>query len=173
MNKLNVGKELPEFQVKEGFHTRFQQIDDATIQESVESGHVRVFHKNKDGVWEAKSPEGRLTLNLVGKNLFSEQLCYPNGSLLSTLYAPARKIREFFVLNSQGSRCKVEYMEEDQKGWRDHKFFDLDGHLVEEKISENWGLKKLVSNGKVLFDCTKSASNNLRDIARKPIGNSR
>ena len=114
-----------------------------------------------------------MTLDIVGKNLFNVQLRYSNGSLETILYSPARKMRKFFVPNAKGSLRMVESMEEDSKGWRDHRFFDIEGNLIEQKISENWALKKFVSKGEVLFDETKGNSDKLREFMRSKAAKNR
>ena len=67
----------------------------------------------------------------------------------------------------------AERMEEDTLGWRNRQIFDEDGSLLEEKVSKDWALKKLVSRGRVLFDCTKPVSDHLTKAVQRKMGKNR
>ena len=153
--------------LEKGFHTRFQQLDEKTIQETNEVGSVRLFHLNEEtGVWEAKDALSQKTeLTIVGKNLFAVKETY-QGSYETILYSPNRKIQEMFVLGKDGKYSLMERTDENIDGTRDRQIFDESGKMVEQRVSENWALKKLVRDGKVLFDNTKSTSLKLKNIAK-------
>lgn len=153
--------------LKKGFHTRFQQLDEKTIQETNEVGSVRLFHLNeKTGVWEAKDALSQKTeLTIVGKNLFAVKETY-QGSYETILYSPNRKIQEMFVLGKNGKYFLAERTDEDLNGIRDRQLFDENNQLIEQRVSDKGALKKLVRGGKVLIDTTKSTSLKLKNIAK-------
>ena len=132
-----------------------------------------MFRKNKNEEWETESLEGKTTLAKIGKNLFNVQTLYPNGSKETILYSPAKQVREFFVSDAKGNLHLTERMDEDVNGLRDRQIFDLDGNLVEERISENWALKKLVRHGKVLIDSTKPNQTNMTNAIKQQKSNNR
>ena len=150
-----------------GFHTRFQQLDENTIQETNEVGSVRLFHLNKEtGIWEAKDALSQKTeLTIVGKDLFAVKETY-QGSFETILYSPARKIQEMFVRGKNGKYSLMERTDENIDGTRDRQIFDESGKMVEQRVSENWALKKLVRDGKVLFDNTKSTQQKLNNAIK-------
>lgn len=153
--------------LKKGFHTRFQQLDEKTMQETNEVGSVRLFHLNEEtGVWEAKDALSQKTeLTIVGKNLFAVKETY-QGSYETILYSPARKIQEMFVRGKDGKYSLMERTDENIDGTRDRQIFDESGTMVEQRVSENWALKKLVRDGKVLFDNTKSTQQKLNNAIK-------
>ena len=149
-------------------HTRFQQIDETTIQEIDEFGNTRQFHLNKEkGTWEAKTngyPE-KVELTIVGKNLFSVKETY-QGSYETILYSPTRKVQEMFVRSKTGKYFLAERTDEDLNGTRDRQLFDEKGQMIEQRVSEKGALKKLVRGGQVLIDSTKSASLKLKNLTK-------
>ncbi len=153
--------------LKKGFHARFQQLDEKTMQETNEVGSVRLFHLNEEtGVWEAKDALSQKTeLTIIGKNLFAVKETY-QGSYETILYSPDRKIQEMFVRGKDGKYSLMERTDENIDGTRDRQIFDESGKMVEQRVSENWALKKLVRDGKVLFDNTKSTQQKLNNAIK-------
>ncbi|MGN0919570.1 MAG: hypothetical protein ACI4OR_02270 [Alphaproteobacteria bacterium] len=145
---------------KKGFHNRFHQIDETTIEETNEFGQTRQFHLNKEnGTWEVKTnghPE-KVELTLVGKDLFNVTET-DKGSYETILYSPAKKVQEMFVRGENGKYFLCERVAEDVNGIRDRQMFDENHQLIEQRVSDKGAWKKLVRNGKVLFDATKTAS---------------
>lgn len=162
-----IGKERTQAKDRAGFHTRFQLINDTTIEETDEFGHTRQFHLNKEkGTWEAEGiyPQ-KAELTIVGKNLFSVKESY-QGSYETILYSPNRKVQEMFVQGKSGKYFLAERTDEDLNGTRDRQLFDENNQLIEQRILEKGALKKLVRGDQVLIDSTKSASLKLKNVAK-------
>lgn len=147
-----------------GFHARFQKIDDTTIQETDDFGHVRQFHLNKKtGAWEVEGiyPQ-KAELTLVGKNEFCVKESDP-GVYETILYTPSTKVRETFVCGKNGKYFLTERTKQNLNGRRDRQMFDEHGKMIEQRISNKGALVKMVLGGKVLFDSTKHSARDLKN----------